>query len=83
MRFECSLLPGAPQASSAPVNTSGAAFKPCASPATFDGLPDGPYQFLVRAQGEQVADARAFTKACEHTPLALDSFPLAALVRGF
>lgn len=63
--FECALVPGAPdQAANAPANASTAAYKPCNSPATFDGLSDGAYQFLVRAQGEQVADTRAFTKVC-------------------
>ena len=68
-------LTGGPP-SPAPATTAGAAspaglpagppdaaqFKPCSSPASFDNLADGGYQFYVRAKGEQVADSRSFMK---------------------
>ena len=58
--FECAL-----EATGSTVTngSSGAQFQACSSPMTFASLEDGRYQFSVRAQGEQVADTRSFTKA--------------------
>ena len=36
----------------------------CSSPQSYKGLPDGAYQFSVRAQGEKVATSSAFVKVC-------------------
>ena len=38
-------------------------FTACVSPKSYPDLDDGSYVFSVRAQGEQVADSRKFTKA--------------------
>ena len=41
-----------------------AVFGACQSPVQYSDLADGQYQFYVRAQGEEIADSRAFTKVC-------------------
>ena len=53
--FECALTSGDQR------NTT-ALFKACQSPLQYANLADGQYQFYVRAQGEEIADSRAFTK---------------------
>ena len=51
--FECALTSG---------DQKNAVFRACTSPALYADLADGQYQFYVRAQGEEIADSRAFTK---------------------
>ena len=51
--FECALVRGG-QGAAAP------AFSACSSPAVFQGLADGAWQFRVRAVGEELADTAAF-----------------------
>lgn len=53
--FECALTSGDQK------NTT-ALFKACQSPLQYVDLADGQYQFYVRAEGEEIADSRAFTK---------------------
>ena len=53
-QYECALSP----ASTTP---SSASWKPCTSPARYDGLADGAYVFRVRAPGEAAAAAREFS----------------------
>ena len=53
--FECALTSGDQK------NTT-AVFSSCQSPLQYADLADGQYQFYVRAQGEEIADSRAFTK---------------------
>ncbi len=53
--FECALTSGDQK------NTT-AVFQACQSPLQYADLADGQYQFYVRAQGEEIADSRAFTK---------------------
>ncbi len=55
IKFECALTFGDQK------NTT-AVFKACQSPLQYADLADGQYQFYVRAQGEEIADSRAFTK---------------------
>ena len=55
IRYECALTMGDQK------NTT-AVFRACQSPLQYTDLVDGEYQFYVRAQGEEIADSRAFTK---------------------
>ena len=57
INFECALTSGDQK------NTT-AVFGACQSPVQYSDLADGQYQFYVRAQGEEIADSRAFTKVC-------------------
>ena len=57
IKYECALTLGDQK------NTT-AVFRACQSPLQYTDLVDGEYQFYVRAQGEEIADSRAFTKAC-------------------
>jgi hypothetical protein len=57
VKFECALTPG----NAKPGNAS-TAYKACTSPATYADLADGDYTFNARAQGEDSADSRSFTK---------------------
>lgn len=57
IKFECALSSGDQK------NTT-ADFSACSSPLQYSDLADGQYQFYVRAQGEEIADSRAFTKVC-------------------
>lgn len=66
--FECALTSGDQK------NTT-AVFAACLSPVQYSGLADGQYQFYVRAEGEEIADSRAFTKVCV-SPLHLFCFPV-------
>lgn len=59
IRFECRLGDAAGALSAPGVHRDWAE---CSSPATYDGLPDGGYQFSVRAAGEEQATVRSFTK---------------------
>ena len=68
INFECALISGDQK------NTS-AVFGACQSPVQYSGLADGQYQFYVRAQGEEIADSRAFTKVCV-SPYASLLFPV-------
>lgn len=57
VKFECALTPGDAKAGNAST-----AYKACTSPATYADLADGDYTFSARAQGEDSADSRSFTK---------------------
>ena len=51
------------------------------SPQTYGGLPDGAYQFSVRAQGETIATSQSFVKDTQPPAVGIDagaSFPAAA-----
>lgn len=54
MQFECALTNG--------LANSTSNYTACNSPMTYSDLPDGGYHFYVRAQGESIADSRAFFK---------------------
>ena len=58
--FECKLVPGG--------QSDFEDFRPCTSPATYNDLADGAWQFFVRAQGEGIADSSAFVKVGDHGP---------------
>ena len=58
--FECKLVPGG--------QSDSEAFRPCTSPATYNDLADGAWQFFVRAQGEGIADSSAFVKVGDQVP---------------
>ena len=46
-------------------NSTALAYSACSSPVSYANLSDGAFSFYVRAQGEQLADSRAFFKvAC-------------------
>ena len=51
--FECALVPGTQ-------GEAATSFGGCASPAVYQGLADGAWQFFVRAVGEDLADSAAF-----------------------
>ena len=53
--FECALTSGDQKNTTAVVQA-------CQSPLQYADLADGQYQCYVRAQGEEIADSRAFTK---------------------
>lgn len=55
--FECALA-----STGAGGNSSAQEWTPCSSPVQYADLTDGGYSFSVRAQGEQLADSRAFFK---------------------
>lgn len=55
IKYECALTLGDQK------NTT-AVFRACQSPLQYTDLVDGEYQFYARAQGEEIADSRAFTK---------------------
>ena len=59
IKYECALTLGDQK------NTT-AVFRACQSPLQYTDLMDGEYQFYVRAQGEEIADSRAFTKVQIH-----------------
>ena len=57
--FECRLADGSGNITNSAAHRDWA---DCSSPASFSGLPDGAYQFSVRAKGETLATSSSFTK---------------------
>ena len=55
IKYECALTRGDQKNTTAVLRAS-------ESPLQYTDLVDGEYQFYVRAQGEEIADSRAFTK---------------------
>ena len=58
--FECRLVDD--KGSVRPLTEGTTDWAPCASPTTYDNLPDGTYTFSVRARGEKIDTSTVFTK---------------------
>ena len=61
MAFECA-LEQTDAAGGGDQNSTALAYSACSSPVSYTNLSDGAFSFYVRAQGEQLADSRAFFK---------------------
>ncbi|PSC76615.1 Serine protease ABC transporter B family tagA isoform A [Micractinium conductrix] len=75
--FECRLADGSGNITNSAAHRDWA---DCSSPASFSGLPDGAYQFSVRAKGETLATSSSFTK--DATPPTVTLSGYAATTRG-